>query len=1395
MSAFKTSLGKYLLFAAGFHLAFCLSAAAQGDGEPLRIMDVRLSNHTGTAFVLSWRTNVPTTVNQVEFGLNPDNLDKVENDTLPAPSMIHYVQLTYLNENATYYYRIKSDGLETAVSSVSTFPQRLPQSAFIMLGRVYDQTDVPMKQVLVRSWLKWWREGNTGIDSTMWYAVLTNDKGEFSMDISNYRRYNGTNALYLQNQTRLYLEILGETQGVVIDSVLLTASRDAMYQDVGTFRLIDERKKAIHGIIEATGPVLANGRSASLVQVTVLDNQKNPVPNVSIVINASPDRGVTYLQPQLLTDFRGKTWGLVYSDEAEDKTIRAYNLTADSTQLDTFAVVSFIAPPGDISKDKTPPFIYYVTYYGDTQDNINPYRIEARVVDNFTVNVKLVWSITANEFTDTIPMAPVLSTDRYTGDIPPMPYNTVIRYFVMAADSAGHKVSKPDSIVSNPYVLPYRFEIVSPGTGLLPTMGITQTTDVNNSLNPNLSVRVDTWITSTVGIRSAVIKWRNISQSLTFFDSPLSHFGAHYWGKIPAQPQSSRVEYFIQVADSLDRVERDRRRAPYKDLFNYEILQVDSLGVISYADTTSVLGTRDVHTTRAAAMADFNGDGYLDIVTANYGQANSIYFYNPASGGFIDVTSETLGPQGSSKTTHVAVADVNADDNLDLIFANEGGQSRLYINNGLGRFEDFTSRIFGPGNVTYMPAENWNSTCVLAEDFNGDGFIDLFIANNAPGGEQNKLLFNDSLGVFRDVTDLFLGNPAPDQTVWAIAGDVNGDGYIDIVVINRVQNHFWYRNNGHGLFRVQTLTTESAPQARGGDLGDVDGDGDLDLVIAQSETQQKELFINDGKGNFTKDKQGRLPPESDDTYAVKFFDANMDGYLDIIYINRNQLNRLVLNDGHGFFTNAPSGMMPALVAMSYNVAVGDINRDNLPDLYIAEGDRRNTLLFSRPYSMQRDNYPSEFDLLKPANGDTVRANGSIFFRWQQSIPAKPADTIRYNFVLSQDSLFTPEKVVLQLENLTADTVVVDTSLAKDRRYWWKVFAFNKTGFPRQSRQVNNFLFLEKYYSEDPPQFFVLLNRNPVFPGYINLYILSSLPLAENPALAINLTPLTVSRIGQNEIWRAQYYSRSSFLLTVSGTSRYGIAGEFIETYSSVLLAAAEGKTIAAAPDGGAWLTIDQKTSNGNLLVLVEKHKPVKDEKMRARISSVNLMGMAEVEDIGALLEGDCYTFTILEGKLDQAASLSIKVRSRENESRLAVCILQKGVWQPLETAYDQASGVYSAKTGVLGTFALRSGRGSVPQPLPKEFSLTQNIPNPFNPSTVIGYTVAGSDPVGRVTIKIYNLRGSLVRTLVDRSHLPGTYTVQWDGRGYDGRELPSGVYFYRLNAAGINITRKMVLLR
>ncbi len=96
--------------------------------------------------------------------------------------------------------------------------------------------------------------------------------------------------------------------------------------------------------------------------------------------------------------------------------------------------------------------------------------------------------------------------------------------------------------------------------------------------------------------------------------------------------------------------------------------------------------------------------------------------------------------------------------------------------------------------------------------------------------------------------------------------------------------------------------------------------------------------------------------------------------------------------------------------------------------------------------------------------------------------------------------------------------------------------------------------------------------------------------------------------------------------------------------------------------------------------------------------------------------------------------------------------------------------------------------------LPKAFTLGQNAPNPFNPSTTIRYTV----PEGNqeyVTLKVYDLRGQLVRTLVDRFVESGAYSVIWDGTDETGRDVSSGVYFYRMKAGDFVQTRKMVLLK
>lgn len=95
-------------------------------------------------------------------------------------------------------------------------------------------------------------------------------------------------------------------------------------------------------------------------------------------------------------------------------------------------------------------------------------------------------------------------------------------------------------------------------------------------------------------------------------------------------------------------------------------------------------------------------------------------------------------------------------------------------------------------------------------------------------------------------------------------------------------------------------------------------------------------------------------------------------------------------------------------------------------------------------------------------------------------------------------------------------------------------------------------------------------------------------------------------------------------------------------------------------------------------------------------------------------------------------------------------------------------------------------------PAPREFRLSQNFPNPFNPTTTIAYELANS---AHVTLKVYNLLGQEVRSLFEGRREAGAYTSVWDGRDEAGRAMASGIYFYRLNTSGFVRTRKMVLVK
>jgi len=99
--------------------------------------------------------------------------------------------------------------------------------------------------------------------------------------------------------------------------------------------------------------------------------------------------------------------------------------------------------------------------------------------------------------------------------------------------------------------------------------------------------------------------------------------------------------------------------------------------------------------------------------------------------------------------------------------------------------------------------------------------------------------------------------------------------------------------------------------------------------------------------------------------------------------------------------------------------------------------------------------------------------------------------------------------------------------------------------------------------------------------------------------------------------------------------------------------------------------------------------------------------------------------------------------------------------------------------------------------LPEVFSLSPNYPNPFNPSTTIKFQLPEKNGTAtvRTVLRVYDILGRLVRTIVDEDMSPGFYTKQWDGLNDNGVRISSGVYFYSIMAGDFRQTKKMLLIK
>ena len=179
--------------------------------------------------------------------------------------------------------------------------------------------------------------------------------------------------------------------------------------------------------------------------------------------------------------------------------------------------------------------------------------------------------------------------------------------------------------------------------------------------------------------------------------------------------------------------------------------------------------------------------------------------------------------------------------------------------------------------------------------------------------------------------------------------------------------------------------------------------------------------------------------------------------------------------------------------------------------------------------------------------------------------------------------------------------------------------------------------------------------------------------------------------------------------------------------------------------------------------------------------------------------GRVYQFGPAGGRLSKRATLTLKYDEKEvgdiHESELDIRRLEGSEWVCLEAEVDQSRNEITVEIDRLGQFQIQVGRLSTGVVKPSSYELLQNYPNPFNPTTSIQFSVVGDQFPPHVTLKVYNLLGQEVRTLVDDLKEPGYYTVTWDGRDGSGDAVSSGVYIYRLHTGQFQSTKRMVLLK
>jgi hypothetical protein len=384
------------------------------------------------------------------------------------------------------------------------------------------------------------------------------------------------------------------------------------------------------------------------------------------------------------------------------------------------------------------------------------------------------------------------------------------------------------------------------------------------------------------------------------------------------------------------------------------------------------------------AFLDYDGDGWLDILLVNgidwpghKTRRSTLRLYrNNRNGTFADVTQQA-GLALEMYGLGAAIGDYNNDGFPDILIT-AVGQNRLFQNSGKGYFVDVTEKAGLGGKPGFSTSAMWF-------DFDRDGFLDLFVCNyvkwapehdvfcsadarnksyctpEAYRGSTCWLFRNRGNGTFEDVTAKSGIFDTTSKSLGVALIDHDRDGWPDLIVANDTQPNKLYRNLGNGAFEEMAVRAGVAfsqdGKARAGmgiDTADFDNSGAAGIAITNFDKEMVALYkagprgvysdiaLKTGVGQASRNTLG---------FGCLFFDANLDGNLDLLAVNGHidetvrevrgnvgyaQPPHLFLNDGRGGFRDiaASAGSGFATPKVARGVACGDFDGDGDVDLLI-----------------------------------------------------------------------------------------------------------------------------------------------------------------------------------------------------------------------------------------------------------------------------------------------------------------------------------------------------------------------------------------------------------------------------------------------------------------------------